>query len=210
LQHKTIQCFKSIEQWPISICSKIKLIQMKNILFLVAIISFAACNSNTPAKSNDIIQTITDTIDAKPAPSIKEIVAGYLSMKNALASDNGNEAATAGNTMVSAFQQFDTSSLTAVQKKTYTDLEEDAREHAEHIGKNASNIPHQREHFDLLSKDMYELVKIFGGGQPLYQDYCPMYNDGKGATWLSEIKEIKNPYLGKKMPTCGSVKEELK
>ena len=30
------------------------------------------------------------------------------------------------------------------------------------------------------------------------------------ATWLSETKEIKNPYLGKKMPTCGEVKEEMK
>jgi hypothetical protein len=37
-----------------------------------------------------------------------------------------------------------------------------------------------------------------------------MYNDGKGANWLSETKEIANPYLGKSMPTCGSVKEELK
>jgi len=188
---------------------------MKNILFLAAILSFAACNNNTPAKNNDTIQVKPATMDAKPADtkpaaSIKGIVAGYLSMKNALASDNGNEAATAGNAMVSAFQQFDTSLLTAGQKKTYEDLEEDAREHAEHIGKNAGNVPHQREHFDLLSKDMYELVKTFGSDQPLYQDYCPMYNDGKGATWLSEVKEIKNPYLGKKMPTCGSVKEELK
>ena len=45
--------------------------------------------------------------------------------------------------------------------------------------------------------------------QTLYKDFCPMYSDGKGATWLSETKEIKNPYLGKKMPTCGSMKEEI-
>jgi hypothetical protein len=35
-----------------------------------------------------------------------------------------------------------------------------------------------------------------------------MYDNGK-ATWLSEIKEIKNPYLGKKMDTCGAIKETL-
>ena len=57
---------------------------------------------------------------------------------------------------------------------------------------------------------MYDMVKAFGGGQLLYQDFCPMYNNQKGAAWLSETKEIKNPYLGKKMPTCGSVKEEIK
>ena len=37
-----------------------------------------------------------------------------------------------------------------------------------------------------------------------------MANDKKGAFWISESKEIKNPYLGKKMPTCGEVKEEIK
>jgi hypothetical protein len=37
-----------------------------------------------------------------------------------------------------------------------------------------------------------------------------MYNNNKGAIWLSETKEIKNPYLGKDMDTCGSAKEELK
>jgi hypothetical protein len=36
-----------------------------------------------------------------------------------------------------------------------------------------------------------------------------MYNDKKGAIWLSETKEIKNPYYGKKMLTCGNVKEEI-
>ena len=44
----------------------------------------------------------------------------------------------------------------------------------------------------------------------IYKDFCPMYNDNKGAIWLSESKEIKNPYFGKSMSTCGTVKEELK
>lgn len=87
----------------------------------------------------------------------------------------------------------------------------DAREHAEHIGKNGGNIAHQREHYVMLSKDIADLIKTFGsGGQTLYKDFCPMANDGKGAIWISEVKEIKNPYLGSKMPTCGSMKQEIK
>ena len=30
------------------------------------------------------------------------------------------------------------------------------------------------------------------------------------AIFAISLKEIKNPYLGKKMPTCGEVKEEIK
>jgi hypothetical protein len=59
----------------------------------------------------------------------------------------------------------------------------------------------------LLSKDVNDLIKVFGTNKKLYQDYCPMADDGKIAIWISEIKEIKNPYKGSKMLTCGSVKK---
>ncbi len=192
---------------------------MKNIFFVIAIaaISFTACNSGTN-KSNEsnnanndttqaTSQTNTDTTAATPA---NEIVSGYLHIKNALTNDDGNDAANGGKEIVTAIAKLDKASLNEQQKKVYDNVADDVKENAEHIGDNAGKIGHQREHFDMLSQDMYELVKAFGGGQTLYKDFCPMYNNNKGAIWLSETKEIKNPYLGKKMPTCGSVKEEIK
>lgn len=191
---------------------------MKHVTLLTAIIGFlAACNDTSKQAStttNDTIQTVpatnTEAAQQPAASPVKEIVNGYLQLKNALANDNGNDAASAGNTMVAAFKQFDKSKLPADKTKTYEDIESDAKEHAEHIGKNGGNIKHQREHFEMLSKDIYELVKSFGAGQPLYYDHCPMYNNNKGADWISEKKDISNPYLGKEMPACGTVKEELK
>lgn len=191
---------------------------MKHVILLTAVIAFlSACNDTSKqanTTTNDTTQTVpatsTETAQQPAASPVKEIVNGYLQLKNALATDNGNDAASAGNTMVTAFEQFDKSKLPADKTKTYADIESDAKEHAEHIGKNGSNIKHQREHFEMLSKDIYELVKTFGAGQQLYYDHCPMYNNNKGADWISEKKEISNPYLGKEMPTCGTVKEELK
>jgi len=111
--------------------------------------------------------------------------------------------------MVKAFNNFDKASLTPEQAKVYNDIEEDAKEHAEHIGANAGNIEHQREHFETLREEMYELVKSVGAGQKLYYTHCPMYNNNKGADWLSQTKEIQNPCLGQAMSTCGTVKDEL-
>ncbi|RNI39778.1 DUF3347 domain-containing protein [Hanamia caeni] len=191
---------------------------MKNTFFAIAIgtITLAACY-NSSNKLNEINKINNESTKANVATSqlkssspVGEILADYLQMKNAFANDNDKEAAAAGNKMVKSFENFDEASLTADKKKIFNDIRDDAKENAEHIGMNAGNIKHQREHFDMLSKDMYDLVKAFGAGRTLYQDYCPMYNDNKGATWLSETKEIKNPYLGKDMDTCGSVKEELK
>jgi hypothetical protein len=148
--------------------------------------------------------------EATATVSIKEIVTVYLQLKNALTKDNTKDAATAGTLLETSFKGFDKISLTASQKKAFEEVADDAGEHGEHIGKNGGNIAHQREHFEMLSKDMYDLVKAFGGGQVLYKDFCPMYNNGKGAFWISETKEIKNPYFGKSMPACGTMKEEIK
>jgi len=199
---------------------------MKNVIlgFAIAATALTACNSGTnsstdsikkqddtsrmvsdAAKGNDTAAIAADNTGA----SMKEMVGQYLQMKNALANDDGKGAAAAGKAYVESMVKMDKTSLAADKLKIWNNLSDDAKEMAEHIGENADKLEHQREHFDMLSKDMYDMVKAFGAGQLLYKDYCPMYNDKKGAIWLSEIKEIKNPYLGKKMPTCGSVKEEM-
>ena len=193
----------------------------KSIIFsILAIVSvLTACNNTTSDKkenNNTVAAVDTNTkqvptvTQPKAVVSIKEILADYLQMKNAFVKDNAKDAATAGNEMVKSFTNFNKAALTTEQVKMYNDIQDDAKEHAEHIGMNAGKIEHQREHFEILSKDVYQLVKAFGGEQKLYYDHCPMYNDGKGANWLSETKDISNPYLGKKMSTCGTVKEELK
>lgn len=42
----------------------------------------------------------------------------------------------------------------------------------------------------------------------LYLSFCPMAFGGKGAYWLQDSKDIKNPYLGVKMLKCGEIKKE--
>lgn len=194
---------------------------------MITAASLAACNNagNKTADSKQadttMAKTATVTQDMMAAPGTapangstipaREILAGYLQLKNALAKDNGNDAAAAGKTMVAILAAVDMKGLSEAHMKSYMEIADDMKEHAEHIGANAGKIAHQREHFIMLSKDIADLVKTFGnGGQTLYKDFCPMANDGKGAIWISEVKEIKNPYLGGKMPDCGSVKETIK
>lgn len=207
---------------------------MKKIFFVsiaIASIVFVACNNsdnNKQAENHDMdsmkkdsagqttsmedkdIKTVAvayTNVDPKIAASIKEIIDHYLHVKNALANDNGEEAAKGSKAMSSALGKIDKSLFTAEQKKIYEDNEEDLKGHAEHISK--SKIDHQREHFSMMSEDVYALAKAFGGGKTLYHDHCPMYNNNKGAMWLSETVEIKNPYMGSKMPKCGKVEEKI-
>ena len=131
-------------------------------------------------------------------------------MKNALASDDPRETANGAKAMEDAIGKMDKSLLTAEQKIAYDANEEEMKEHAEHIAKNGDSIKHQRSHFVMMSEVVYSLVKNFGAGRPVFHDYCPMARDNRGAMWLSEVKEIKNPYFGAEMPKCGKVEEVIK
>ena len=177
---------------------------------------------NVPSSTQNDTATSTAPVDtlAKAAEksdvkkqaqnfSIAPIITDYLSLKNALASDNDKAAANAGKQLFITLKNVDMKTIPANKHKEYMDIAENAKENAEHIGDNAGKIDHQREHLASLSKDVSDLIALFGITQKLYQDYCPMYNDGKGAIWISEVKEIKNPYYGSNMLTCGSIKKTL-
>ncbi|MEP2770633.1 MAG: DUF3347 domain-containing protein [Fulvivirga sp.] len=73
----------------------------------------------------------------------------------------------------------------------------------------ADEVEQIREHFDDMSKNVYELVKANNPDMTVYKQYCPMAFDNQGAFWLSSEEEIRNPYFGDKMLKCGKVQETV-
>jgi len=68
----------------------------------------------------------------------------------------------------------------------------------------AGDIEKQRAMFGDVSAIMWQVVKGTDQlSQPVYYQYCPM----KKAGWLSREKEIRNPYYGSSMLTCGKTVE---
>ena len=192
-------------------------------LFLgtVATLFFLSCGqgdaANSAAKTPEPVAASQDNSYTPPAgvsatisTSLKPVFDSYLQLKNALAADNSKEASKAGQAMTAALAAVDTSAMSKTQQASYNALRDDLLEHAEHITDNSDKIEHQRHHFKMMSDDVYDLTKTFGGGRKLYYAHCPMAFDGKGASWISEVAEIKNPYYGDQMLECGEVKEELK
>lgn len=149
--------------------------------------------------SNDMMDSNVQNSDAK------QVVVDYMALKDALVETNKDEAAKAGKKLENTLNGFNVSSYTNEQQKELKDIISDAKEHAEHIGK--SEMDHQREHFKTLSKDVMDMIAITGTETTLYQQFCPMYD--KGSAWLSTSKDIKNPYYGSKMLTCGKVQKEI-
>ena len=187
-------------------------------LIASSVLALTACNGNTEKKAEGT-EHADHASETAPTPNnaisneqggFSELYAHYQHLTFALSSDNDKEAANASKGMLEALSKIKSDGFSAEDKTTYEDIAADIKEHAEHISDNVGNIAHQREHLVTLSKDFYDIAKEFGTEKPLYKVFCPMYNDNKGAYWLSESKEIKNPYYGGEMLTCGEVQEELK
>ena len=162
-------------------------------------------------------ETIVTVSDAKQEPTVlvkinstdkgifptDAIVSNYLKVKNALTKDDSNRAAAAAKELIATLNSSRTTSLDTKAKNKYNSFVADAKAHVKHIGDNAGEIDHQREYFALLSQDIFSLIKTFGTKQTVYQDYCPMYGEGKTGYWISETKDVINPYFGSEMLNCG-------
>jgi len=162
-------------------------------------------NSDVHQYDSDHSQDTKKAFEAsnKKNPATTSIIDSYLQIKNALVSNDTDAAAKAGKMIVAAFSSFDMTSLTDVQQEEYMEIVESAKEQAEHIAENP--IDHQREHFETLSADVIDLITLLGTDKKLYLDYCPM----KKVSWLSETKDINNPFYGNAMLACSNVKKQI-
>ncbi len=77
--------------------------------------------------------------------------------------------------------------------------------------KTASDLSSLREGFSLLSDEFVMFLKTSGSGgaDAVYELHCPMALGGKGAVWLQEEKQVKNPYLGTSMLECADRVEKI-
>ncbi len=151
----------------------------------------------------------TESIEIQKSDATAPMLSAYLDMKDALVNDESSKAASEGKKLYKAIENFDVEANANGQKDEVVEILADAKEHAEHISDNDGNMDHQREHFEMLSIDMKDLIAIAGADRELYQEYCPMYNDGQGGMWLSDKSEIRNPFYGSKMLKCGKVQAEI-
>jgi hypothetical protein len=164
-----------------------------------------ADNSGTTANTDAGKTEVLTPIVQKDSVSAQPVLTAYLKLKNALIAGQSKDAAEAAVTLKAELDKMAGGLMSEAQQKIFAAINDDSKDHAEHIGSNGSNIKRQREHFQVLSKNIYDLVKAFGTSQTLYKDYCPMVK----AIWLSEVKPIKNPYYGSSMLTCGEVQETI-
>lgn len=134
----------------------------------------------------------------------------YLSLKDAFTNSDMENIKSGATAASNALDRVDMTLLTGPAHNDWMAYLSPMRNSIKEI-ENSADIEVQRKAFSTLSDNLYNSIKAFGlGGMEAFYEFCPMAFNSKGAYWLSDSEEIRNPYFGEKMLTCGSVEEKLK
>lgn len=171
------------------------------------------CGMKLTEKVSERDETVSvqelEIVKSKADFSIDLILDKYINLKNKLAADDSKAAAAAGMELERAIKGAKSDVIEKELQNQYTTITKAAIEETTIIATNSGKIADQRKQFAALSQNMTYLIQMFDTDKKLYQDYCPMYNHGKNGYWISEVKDIKNPYYGAEMLTCGGISKEL-
>jgi hypothetical protein len=146
-----------------------------------------------------LLTAVSVGAQSKKSAQVSKLYQNYIAIKSALASDDADKTSKASSDFIKTASAID--AKTVSQK----DLNILKKEASAIFG--TKNISIQRKSFYQLSDSMIALTKEFRLSEsPVYVQYCPMAE----GSWLSNEKKVINPYYGSSMPSCGTVKAEIK
>ncbi len=171
-------------------------------LFMVAIAFtiFVGCADDKKNTGPEIetVDTTADMADETPMDSevafkndeMGAVFSNYIDLKTALVNTDSEAASGAASNLMTAFANVgvDQAPMKAAQNIV-----------------ESSAIADQRTAFVAVTTEVEKMLEGALDSGAIYKQYCPMAFDNTGAYWLSESKEIRNPYFGDKMLKCGRV-----
>uniref|UniRef100_UPI004047255E efflux RND transporter periplasmic adaptor subunit n=1 Tax=Algoriphagus sp. TaxID=1872435 RepID=UPI004047255E len=144
-------------------------------------------------------------VSAAFSQEIAAVVAAYFQVKNSLVKDQIPTAAT--QLLAQALAKVSSAAGTGKDKAKWEKIKSELSQATAKI-KGAKDIGAARTQFSNLSASIIQLAETYPlSQQVVYKDYCPMAFDNKGGYWLSETEDIRNPYFGASMLSCGEVKQ---
>ena len=177
------------------------------ILLPVALLSLAlfACKNDTKQEPETIVVETTPEKDMHTSaameaefndPKVGDVYKEYIALKTTLVNTNSADAAAAAENLMTAFANLgvDEKALQAVQT----------------VIESSEDVEAQRTAFELVTIHVEGLLEGALKSGTIYKQFCPMAFNNKGAYWLSNSKEIANPYFGDVMLKCGRIDAEIK
>ena len=186
------------------------------IIFYLGFLFLTYCSSNGGGNHQSETSNI-DQLETRGEynvdPSFKKqwsaFITSYLTLKDSLMISKKERVSELAEIALLTFNSIEIPNLQELAHQEWDSLNRALKNSLEEI-MNGQDLDAQRLAFASLTQNLHHGIQSFGRGeQALYYQFCPMALKNKGAYWISDQKTIRNPYFGKKMLTCGEVKETL-
>ena len=168
-----------------------------------AIVSTAVIEDHSMHNQENVVET------KKEVNQLKTIFESYFALKDALVKSDGKLVSTLAKDVLANINSVKMEKLSSEEHTVWMKVMSSLKSNTEKIVA-TTIIEKQRVVFMDLSANFYALLKVSKQDYSIYYQNCPMYNDGKGANWLSKENAVKNPYYGSQMLTCGKTVETIK
>ena len=181
---------------------------MKRLAYIipfVTILIFAACKEDKKTEEPEVITVETNKKDvvytsSKGDAAFKDAAMAnvfdlYIILKTAFVNTNPKLAVGAAKRMAVALEGVEVDSKLTEAVVGIAETED---------------VQTQRTFFVAVTTAMEGMLEGALESGTIYKQYCPMAFGNTGAYWLSNSKDIYNPYFGDKMLKCGRVASEIK
>jgi hypothetical protein len=195
-----------------------------NIILLacVSMILFAQCGGgskeSTTEGESEHASGSTASEDAAPPQFIVEnafkqqlvnLLSSYIKVKDALVASDAAAAKSEAEITLKMVRKVEAIMLSGAALNDWTNYSGQMIVSLTEIA-SSTDTEIQRTAFQALSENLYKSIRAYGlGTTTAYYEFCPMAFNNQGAYWISDSKEIRNPYFGDQMLTCGRVEEKL-
>jgi len=138
-----------------------------------------------------------DDVSAVAKSQLGVLVTAYLEMKDAFVATDENEVVKQAEKTLSALNKVDMKQFNGDAHMAWMELQKPIEDNLRGII-NMKGIEMKRSHFSVVSNKLTKAIEMFGidTQHPVYLEFCPMAFNDAGAYWVSDNKEIRNPYFG--------------
>lgn len=148
---------------------------------------------NTPEEIQEAKEEVADIADVSFINGMTgKVFHNYLQIKIALVNSDASAVQSAADNLVESFSEERNELKELAQQMAATDT-----------------LETQRALFAEFTLAVEPLIRGAISEGKIYRQYCPMAFDNQGAYWLADREEIRNPYFGNDMLTCGETKEVI-
>lgn len=153
--------------------------------------------------------------------SVSSALKNYFDMKSSFVDADTAKAKAATLEFITALKQIKTDELNNESEAISQSVKMQIEDIATNAGalQKETDLKEMRQDFRMISENLYPFLKtIKYEGPTLYWQNCPMaFGENNEANWISNTREIINPYLGKNHPEfkssmlhCGEIKDTIK